>query len=421
MPEKQDRHILIVFHSSLPEIKGGINKMIVTLARAWEKLGHRVSILSPGGWEDRLWSSHRYGDLTVHRQRLRLPWDRERPLRGLLGWVREFPEILWKLRQFVRDERVDIIHLHTPREYQFFFRLLRFFGGPPYIITFHGTDALHFSLGQAKHMKLLRWIVRGASGVTAVARHYATLIQNHHPDLAPVRAIANGIDVNSAPSPDVEPSNLPSGSFTLPQHFFVQVGWVEPPKAQDVAIQAWGLLKKNHPNLHLLIIGEEPLLHPGEPYYPGYLQKIKDMIVALGCSATVHMAGSMTGETLYAVMRKSSGLVFPSQREGLPYVLLEAGLVGLPVVCSEIPAFCELITHENNGLLFPVGDHVSLAREVDRLVRDEELARRVGTHWHHTVTSQLTDRQMADNYLDYFNEILEKPDIANHGKNRHVP
>ncbi|MBF0423426.1 MAG: glycosyltransferase family 4 protein [Magnetococcales bacterium] len=408
------RHILIVFHTSLPEIKGGINKMIVSLAQGWIQRGHQVSILSPGEWNDRVWSTKQYGSITIHRQRLRVPWDKKNRLRGLLGWMVEFPQVIWKLLRFVRKEKVDLIHLHTPREYQYVIRVLRGLGGPPYVLTFHGTDALHFSKGQANHMPLLRWIARGALAITAVAKHYAALIEAHHPSLAPVHVIANGIPVSSnlealpQTQPFVHDGPMASNPrlLSLPARFFIQVGWVEPPKAPDVTVRAWGLLQAEHPDLHVLIIGDEPFLHANEPYYPGYLQQVKHLASDLGCETTVHFTGGVHPALLTLIMRQAQGLVFPSHMEGMPYVLLEAGLAGLPVICSDIPAFRELIDHENNGLLFPRDDHEALAAAVNRLLEDETLGRVIGGNLRQKIVTHHDAATMAAAYMRLFQSLL---------------
>ncbi len=404
MENKHPLHVLIVFHASFPEIKGGINKMIATLADAWSEKGHQVSILSPGNWEDRYWSSRYYGAVAVHRQRMRTPWDAQKPLRGFLGWLWEFPQVFLRLWRFVKDEKVDIIHLHTPREYQYWIRLLSLVGGPPYVLTFHGTDALHFSTGRAKNMWLLKWIAKGARGRTAVAYHYATLIEQHHPGLIPVRTIPNGIAVASATA-DGE-CHEEVCAVHLPGCFFIQVGWVEPPKGQDVAIRAWGALKKLHPDCHLLIIGDEPFLRPGEPYYPGYRQQMTAMMTELGVQETVHLTGAIEPVTLQAIMKKARGLVFPSHREGMPYVLLEAGLLGLPVVCSDIPAFQELIDHGYTGYLVPQGDHEAWALAVARLLRDETMARTMGANLQRMIIRYHDAAVMAERYTDLFSDLL---------------
>ncbi len=53
-------------------------------------------------------------------------------------------------------------------------------------------------------------------------------------------------------------------------------------------------------------------------------------------------------------MALSDVLVHASHREGLPNVLLEAGAMELPVICSDIIGNNDIINHNNTGLLFPV-------------------------------------------------------------------
>ncbi|MEP2294676.1 glycosyltransferase family 4 protein, partial [Algoriphagus sp.] len=47
-------------------------------------------------------------------------------------------------------------------------------------------------------------------------------------------------------------------------------------------------------------------------------------------------------------------LVHPSHREGFPNVLLEAGAMHLPVICSDIIGNTDVITQQKTGLIFPV-------------------------------------------------------------------
>lgn len=49
-------------------------------------------------------------------------------------------------------------------------------------------------------------------------------------------------------------------------------------------------------------------------------------------------------------------LVHPSHREGFPNVLLEAGAMNVPVICSNIIGNVDIITQQKTGLIFPVKD-----------------------------------------------------------------
>lgn len=78
-------------------------------------------------------------------------------------------------------------------------------------------------------------------------------------------------------------------------------------------------------------------------------------------------------------------LVAPSEQEGFGRTLIEAMLVGTPVLASDIDAHRETVTAGLNGLLAPVGQVSAFADQTQRLLQDEVLARRLAS----------TARQMA--------------------------
>jgi glycosyltransferase involved in cell wall biosynthesis len=59
-------------------------------------------------------------------------------------------------------------------------------------------------------------------------------------------------------------------------------------------------------------------------------------------------------------------------------VVIEGFAHGLAVVATPVGAVPEVIDHERNGLLVPVGDVGALAAALDRLIENEELRRSLG-------------------------------------------
>lgn len=70
--------------------------------------------------------------------------------------------------------------------------------------------------------------------------------------------------------------------------------------------------------------------------------------------------------------------VLPSYREGTPRFLLEAAACGLPLVATNVPGCREVVRDNENGFLVPVNDAEALADAILRLLRDENLRRRMG-------------------------------------------
>src|SRR5690606_39363372 len=59
-------------------------------------------------------------------------------------------------------------------------------------------------------------------------------------------------------------------------------------------------------------------------------------------------------------MAISDVLVHASHREGFPNVLLEAGAISCPIICSDIPGNTDLVSHQKTGLVYPVKNKQAL-------------------------------------------------------------
>ncbi len=68
----------------------------------------------------------------------------------------------------------------------------------------------------------------------------------------------------------------------------------------------------------------------------------------------------------------------PSIKEGLPYVLLEAGLYSLPIVASDTGGINEIIENYKNGFLLKVKDVNGFVLAIERLIKDKDLREEFG-------------------------------------------
>jgi glycosyltransferase involved in cell wall biosynthesis len=84
----------------------------------------------------------------------------------------------------------------------------------------------------------------------------------------------------------------------------------------------------------------------------------------------VRAIGRIPDDQLGVVLREAQALVAPSRAEGFGLPLVEAMAVGVPVVCTDIPAFREVTA--GAALSVPVADAAALGEALERVLSDPD-------------------------------------------------
>lgn len=101
---------------------------------------------------------------------------------------------------------------------------------------------------------------------------------------------------------------------------------------------------------------------------PAYVTELLTRSRQLGVESRFRLLGPIPYERVAAYYSGALALVFPSMLETFGHPMLEAMIVGTPIVASKIPVFQDI--GENVALFFPPDDPVSLALAVDRLLAE---------------------------------------------------
>lgn len=96
--------------------------------------------------------------------------------------------------------------------------------------------------------------------------------------------------------------------------------------------------------------------------------------------------------------------VLPSIKEGLPYVLLEAGLAGLPVVATYVGGTPEIIDNGVNGLLVKAKDAAALSQAIKQLLTNPDLAKHFGQKLQQKVIEKFSTAEMVKQTLTVYNQ-----------------
>ena len=93
----------------------------------------------------------------------------------------------------------------------------------------------------------------------------------------------------------------------------------------------------------------------------------------------VEFLGYLEGAALLEQVRGARAVVVPSEwYENLPYAVLEAMALGVPVIGSRIGGIPEMVEEGTTGRLFPAGDAPALAGAMEALAGDPAAAAALG-------------------------------------------
>lgn len=375
-----------------PEIRGGVDTMVVNLVDQL-RIRHKVCVFIPGDWEQTKLSRRNVNGISVYSLRLRMPVDDRRPIIAFLGWLLEFPGTIHKLYNLIKTEDIDLIHAHVGKDYQMYLRVLHWIGGPPYVITLHRGDIVEYPNLHMISRALMRFALRGAESVNAVSRWLAKEAEITIPGIAPVAHVYNGIELPEFE--EVDDNMDKQGYLPLPDRFAIMIGSFDAYKGHDTALQAWGLISTKEPDLHLILLGD------------GELRSMYESLIdSVGCTGCIHMPGQLPRKDVIRILKRALFMIFPSRSEGFAYALLEAGLIGTPVVCTQIEAFTEIIEDGVSGLVVPVDDPQSLADAVIKLSTDQVLRKQLGRTLSGIIRDKFTSANMAKEYENIYSKTL---------------
>ncbi len=95
-------------------------------------------------------------------------------------------------------------------------------------------------------------------------------------------------------------------------------------------------------------------------------------------------------------------LVHASHREGFPNVLLEAGAMQVPVICSDIIGNIDLISQQKTGLIFPVKDAAVLREALEfAFVKRDKMAQYAENLYHYVLSNFERSRVHQEIFNNY--------------------
>lgn len=214
-----------------------------------------------------------------------------------------------------------------------------------------------------------------------------------------IEVVENGIDLaRYVPTPDKaavrESLGLDPGRRSV-----VHVARHHPVKDQATLIRAFALAAPDAPDADLVMVGDGP-----------QRDDLTALAASLGVANRVTFVGIQSNVADW--LRASHVFALTSVSEAASLTLLEAMASGLPVVVTAVGGNPEIVRDGVDGLLFPRGDAAAGAACLRRLLRDPELAARLGANGRKRVADKYQLHQTVDAYHRLYRRLARRRPAA---------
>ncbi|HWT71986.1 MAG TPA: glycosyltransferase [Oxalicibacterium sp.] len=293
--------------------------------------------------------------------------------------------MIWRLARLIRAERPDLVHLHSRRGADLWGGIAARLTGTPCVLS-RRVDNPEPRWQAALKYRLFDHVITISEGIRRV------LLQEGVPPRQ-VSCVRSAVD--AAPYLKAVDRGAFLREFGLPPDAIVigMVAQLIPRKGHRYLIDAIDVLRRDHPQLQVLLFGKGPLQ-----------AELENLISQRNLSGVVHTAGFRSD--LPQWLGGLDILAHPADMEGLGVSLLQASAAAIPIVASRAGGLPEAVEDRLNGLLVPPGDVAALTSALKLLLDDADLRRRFGAAGRTRILSEFSIDAMVDGNLAVYRKVL---------------
>ena len=278
------------------------------------------------------------------------------------GSFSDIPNIL-RIRKIIKENKYNIVHCHSTKA-GFVGRLAAFISNHPNVVySPHGfmfCDT-RIKLRRLLYLYLEKYLGYITNKIIAVSGSERDLALQHK--IVPNQKIItlyNSIDpsdyddhtyVNKVPDKMLQKNS---------EIILGTVGRLYYQKDPITLIKSFKIINDSFPNTKLVFVGDGPLL-----------DKCQRLINDLSLQDKIKLEGFQKNSKDY--YKIFDIFILSSHYEGLPYALLEAMIMGIPSVGTDVVGIKDLIINGETGYLVKEEDHIGLAAAVINLLNNPSM------------------------------------------------
>ncbi|HQV62328.1 MAG TPA: glycosyltransferase family 4 protein [Chitinophagaceae bacterium] len=310
---------------------------------------------------------------------------------------------LWLLYRFFKKEKPDIVHSHTPKAGLLAMLAAKFAGVK---LRIHTIAGLRFvtTKGFGRKVLIAMEKLTGKAASHVWPNSYSMeqyIIENKLVSPKKMEVIghgsSNGVSLSrysiSALKEEKIEETKKRMNYDPSLKYFLSVGRIVHDKGMDELLNAFVRLHATNPHTRLVLVGA----------FEDEVDPVSDKARQL---IQTHPAVIMAGwsDAVEYFMHLSFTLVHPSHREGFPNVLLQAGAMGCPIICSRIDGNIDIVEHAVTGLLFEVKNEEELFQQLQYALDNpavlQQYAKTLRLHIEHHFDQPVLHSLLRKKYLE---------------------
>lgn len=254
-------------------------------------------------------------------QKVKIKLGKQKPFFKSWGWN---PKIFTQLEQIVREEHIELIHIHGIwMASQWAALYIAKENHLPCVVSAHGMLEPWLWNNQGILQKIKKLIYfncffRPAIGSNVTFHSITPFEQQHYNEQVP------GFKTVVIPNATIVPlkGKLQNQTF---DHSFLFLGRIHPKKGVDLLIEAFSKAKLDS-EWHLYIVGPDSV--------PVYTQQLKKLVFTLGIQDQVIFTGALFQNDKEKIIQNAWAMVTPSYSEVVGMVNLEAAMQYVPSITT---------------------------------------------------------------------------------------
>jgi glycosyltransferase involved in cell wall biosynthesis len=286
---------------------------------------------------------------------------------------------LYKLRKFIMDNSVEIIHAHST---SFFLAFLLKLTYPNVKLVWHDHygDSEFLSKRSSLFLRLTLPLFQGIIAVNQNLKIWAEDVLH----------FKNVVYLPNFPSEEnkISEQTILSG---IEGKRIVSLANLRVQKDHFLLLEVAKKIRISHPEWTFHLVGKD--------FDDDYSKKIKALILEFNLENWVFVYGSR--QDVKNILNQAEIGILTSQSEGLPVALLEYGLYRKPVVVTNVGEIPLIIQDETNGFLVEKGSAQLFYDSLVKLMQNDSLGSDFGKALQETIANNYSEKAVVQQYLNW--------------------